>query len=771
MVRRKKAPSVKIPASVLRREAQKAARKMIVAEKRKEKLRETRERAKERAKTKIEKSRNKKQVKQEQHVAAISPHLMRDLWASGWIIVGILVLALLSSGEGASAQVAHGLKWMLGIGAWLVPPACIASGIVLLSRRELEFPPIRVGTLVGLFCCVLGLINLLVSHGDSEALKHLYGGMIGFTVGFFPREFLGTGVTAVLLLGLGWLCATVGFKIHWSVLLGWAEPTERLKVEKNTGTATEKKTKKEEEVREKPLKKTRFSNDLEIVDSTKAVPTPSTKKIDLAATDELTEAKNRALSGVWEPPSIDLLQVQKSTITVNEKKLRDDAEKIREKLEQFGIFVTMKSVHVGPTVTQFTLEPSAGVKLTKITGLKNDLALTLAAESIRIEAPIRGKSLVGIEIPNEKRATVSMREILESEGWEEFDAPLKLAVGRDVAGKPIIIDLAKMPHLLIAGKTGSGKSVGMNAFLCSLLWNNSPADLRLILIDPKRVELKRYDKLPHLLTPVIVEPEKSVSALAWAVAEMNRRYRMLSEEGVVNLDQYNEKFPEKKEPKIVIVIDELADLMMVAGKDVEAAVVRIAQLARAVGMHLMVATQRPSVDVVTGLIKANLPARIAFRVSSQIDSRTIIDGMGAESLLGLGDMLCLDGNSGALTRVQGIYISNDEVSRIVNHIKLQFPEMIANDEVTQQSIEGMAKGGVLTAGVKPDDVPDEDLDVLFNDAVALVLETGKASASFLQRRLEVGYARAARILDQMEAKNIVGPAKGAKPREIFGRSE
>ena len=309
----------------------------------------------------------------------------------------------------------------------------------------------------------------------------------------------------------------------------------------------------------------------------------------------------------------------------------------------------------------------------------------------------------------------------------------------------------------------------MNAFLCSLLWNNSPEDLKLILIDPKRVELSRYKGLPHLLTPVIVEPEKSVSALAWAVAEMNRRYRMLADVGVVNLDQYNEKFAEKKEPRIVIVVDELADLMMVAGKDVEAAIVRIAQLARAVGMHLIIATQRPSVDVVTGLIKANLPARIAFKVSSQIDSRTIIDGMGAEALLGLGDMLYLDGNSGNLTRVQGIYISNEEVSRLVNFLKLQFPEAIGNDEITEQSIEGMAKGKVLTAGLPQRETDDEDLDKLYSKAVEIVLQNKKASASFLQRRLEIGYARAARILDQMEERGIIGPSRGAKPREIYGQ--
>ncbi len=755
---RKTAPSVKIPASVLRREAKKAAKKMVMAEKKKEKLRVTREKAKARTKEKIEKQK----IRKEQTLETFDSYFQRELWASGWIIVGVLLIAIFASDAVFSQTLTRGMLWLLGMGTWGLPIMAIAVGITLLMKRNFEFLPIRIMALGGLGVSVLGVVNLFTTHADSLSLAHEFGGAIGFTVGFFPREFLGTGVTAVLLMGIIWLCVTAGFNIRWTMLFS----SETEKVSKKVRIE-----KKEEQLQKKESSKARFENELEIVDTTRPSEQKKTdNKIKLVPCDELTKAKNRAIEGQWEPPSIDLLQKQVATITVNEKKLRDDAEKIREKFEQFGIDVTMKSVHVGPTVTQFTLEPAPGVKLTKITGLKNDLALTLAAESIRIEAPIRGQSLVGIEIPNEKRAIVGMREIIESDSWEEETSFLKLAVGRDVSGKPIVIDLAKMPHLLIAGKTGSGKSVGMNAFLCSLLWNNSPSKLRLILIDPKRVELKRYEKLPHLLTPVIVEPEKSVSALAWAVAEMNRRYKMLSEASVVNLDQYNEKFPDKNEPKIVIVIDELADLMMVAGKDVEAAVVRIAQLARAVGMHLIVATQRPSVDVVTGLIKANLPARIAFRVSSQIDSRTIIDGMGAESLLGLGDMLSLDGNSGALTRVQGIYISNDEVSRITNHIKLQFPEMIANDEVTNQSIEGMAKGGVLTAGTQQS-VSDEKLDSLYEDAVNLVIETGKASASFLQRRLEVGYARAARILDQMESRGIIGPARGAKAREVFGRQE
>jgi S-DNA-T family DNA segregation ATPase FtsK/SpoIIIE len=611
--------------------------------------------------------------------------------------------------------------------------------------------------LIFFFLSILGLIQLFVSHTDSHALAHKFGGAIGFALGYFPRELLGDVATGVLFVGMGWICAVMSFGIRISQFFVKKETIrEKKDFPKNLSGKEEKQQK-------------HFQNELEIIDSVRSGKKQAS--INLAEKekpDELTAAKNRALTGQWEPPSLELLKDDAATIIVDENDLRKKADLIREKFDQFGIDVSMKSVHVGPTVTQFTLEPAAGVKLTKITALKNDIALALAAVSVRIEAPIQGKSLVGIEIPNKKRAVVGMREILESETWNKNKTALKLALGRDVAGKPIVTDLAKMPHLLIAGKTGSGKSVAMNAFLCSLLWNNPPDQLKMILVDPKRVELSLYNHLPHLLTPVIVEPEKSVSSLAWAVAEMNRRYKMFSEEKCRNITEYNESHPEKKEPFIVIVIDELADLMMVAGKDVEAAICRIAQLARAVGMHLIVATQRPSVDVVTGLIKANLASRIAFKVSSGIDSRTIIDGIGAEDLLGFGDMLSLDGNNGHLMRIQGIYISNEEIERITNHIKLQFPEMVANDEITSQSIEGMAKGGVLTAGTK---ISDENLDDMYEEAVNVVIETGKASASFLQRRLEIGYARAARILDQMESRGVIGPAKGAKAREVYGRKE
>ncbi len=782
--KRKKSPSVKIPSAVLKKEAQKMAKQIMKKEEQKERNRIAREKTKQRAKRKVEIKKDQDSTWESYYYGGVS----REVWASIWIFVAITLVALFSSQASVGQSVTRGFLSVFGMGIWVLPVIFVGLGILLFVRKEEIFPPQRIVALIGFYIFLLGIFNLLVPHSESLSESHRYGGAAGFSIGFFPREYFGDLFAWVLILAGFWVSAVIGFGlnpielIRRSILVRQSVDRQKSNTTKSSikspgievkGPKIKKEKVKESKVETKKEVKGRFKNELEIVDSSihqsKVKPKENTIKVE--PEDELTKNKNQTF-GEWEPPSLDILSEASATITVNEKKLREKAEAIRDKLEQFGLEVTMKSVHVGPTVTQFTLEPSPGVKLNKITALKNDLTLALAAPSLRIEAPIRGQKLVGIEIPNKKRATVSMREILESEAWEKESkkSRLTLALGRDVAGKPVVANLAKMPHLLIAGKTGSGKSVGMNAFLVSLLWQNSPDQLRLILIDPKRVELKPYDNLPHLLTPVIVEPEKSVSALAWAVAEMNRRYKRLSEKGVRNLEEYNEKFPEEKEPFIVIVIDELADLMMVAGKDVEAAICRIAQMARAVGMHLIVATQRPSVDVVTGLIKANLPARIAFRVNTGIDSRTIIDGIGAEDLLGFGDMLYLDGNSGDLSRVQGLYVSTEEVDRVTNHIKIQFPEMIANDEITEQSIEGMAKGGVLTAGMDKD-VSDDDLDAKYEEAVQVILDTNKASASYLQRRLEVGYARAARILDQMESRGIIGPARGAKPREIYGRNE
>jgi S-DNA-T family DNA segregation ATPase FtsK/SpoIIIE len=395
------------------------------------------------------------------------------------------------------------------------------------------------------------------------------------------------------------------------------------------------------------------------------------------------------------------------------------------------------------------------VKLTKITNLDKDLALSLAAHPIRIEAPIPGKSLVGIEIPNKKVATVRLKNILTSETFKNRRSKLSVVLGLDVSGHPQIADITRMPHLLIAGSTGSGKSVSINALLLSLLYQNSPSELKLILVDPKRVELSLYNDLPHLLSPVIVDPEKTVSALKWAIIEMERRYQLLQSAGKRNIADYNAQKGKEEMPYIVIVVDELADIMAVAYKEVEGLICRLAQMARAVGIHLVLATQRPSVDVITGLIKANITTRIAFSVASQVDSRTILDQAGAERLLGNGDMLFVSAEASKPRRIQGTMISEKEIRAVTDFVKKNgMPEY--NKEVLEQKIGGV-KGGDF-------DVPDDDL---FLDAVDCVIRSNKASSSLLQRRLRIGYARAARLLDLLEEKGVVGPADGSRPRDVL----
>ncbi|PIQ76268.1 cell division protein FtsK [Candidatus Peregrinibacteria bacterium CG11_big_fil_rev_8_21_14_0_20_49_14] len=468
----------------------------------------------------------------------------------------------------------------------------------------------------------------------------------------------------------------------------------------------------------------------------------------------------------WTFPSYDLLDDSQSELNVNDDELKNQARLIEEKLGEFDIEVTVRDAHPGPTVTQFTLQPSEGVKLSRIANLKNDLALALAAPSLRIEAPIPGKSLVGVEMPNSVRTIVHLREILESPEFVQSESNLTLPLGRDVAGKAMVASLNEMPHLLIAGATGSGKSVCMNTFLASLLYQNAPDQLKLILIDPKRVELMPYDGIPHLLTPVITDAEKALQALRWAVAEMGRRLHRFSEVGARNIQEFNALQEEEENviPRIVIVIDELADLMMRQYKrDSETMIVRISQMARAVGMHLIIATQRPSVDVITGLIKANVPTRIAFRVVGSVDSRTILDGIGAEDLLGKGDMLYLTAETSMPVRIQGIFTSTKEVERVINAVKIAGGGKIT-EEIPLQENEDEDGDGSHMIDLEAD---DNGGDELFFEAVRVVQETGRASASLLQRQLKVGYARAARLLDIMEDKGIVGPADGAKPRKVY----
>ena len=461
----------------------------------------------------------------------------------------------------------------------------------------------------------------------------------------------------------------------------------------------------------------------------------------------------------WQFPGIPLLDQKQDKADAGD--VQGNAETIKETFANFNIDVEMEGANVGPRVTQYTLKPPANVKLTKITALENNLALDLAAHSIRMEAPIPGKRAVGIEVPNVKAATVRISSLFQSSEWAEVKGPLGFAIGKDIAGKAVVADLDRMPHLLVAGQTGSGKSVMINAILTSLLYRNSPSDLKLILVDPKQVELKPYDDIPHLLTPVIVEPEKCISALKWAVAEMERRYSALAEVSKRNINEYNSLKQEEGMPYIVIVIDELADLMMMAAREVESLIVRIAQKARAVGIHLVLATQRPSVDVITGLIKANVPARIAFTTASQVDSRTIIDQIGAEKLLGMGDMLFLTADMPKPKRVQGALITEPETSKVTDFIRMQRPPQY-DDEVVSQPVQLNGKGGIV-ADIGGSDMDDD----MFKDAVRCVIEGRKASTSLLQRRLRIGYGRAARLIETMEEQGIVGPADGARPREVL----
>lgn len=476
------------------------------------------------------------------------------------------------------------------------------------------------------------------------------------------------------------------------------------------------------------------------------------------ATLEKISAKYRKSN--WQLPPIALLEDAHSV--VDSGNIEANVSIIQKTLVDFGIEVEMGEVNVGPTVTQYTLRPAQGIKLSQIVALQNDLALALAAPSIRIEAPIPGRSLVGIEVPNKATAIVRLKDIIQTENFLHHKSSLAFALGRDVAGQPVVADLSRMPHLLIAGATGSGKSIAINSILVSFLYRNSPEELRLIVIDPKRVELTLYNGIPHLLTEVVTDYDKAVNALKWAVAEMDRRYSLLASSGKRNLTEFNQH-SEEKLPYIVIVVDELADLMAVAQADVETAVVRLAQMARAVGVHLVVATQRPSVDIITGLIKANITARIAFAVASQVDSRTILDMAGAEKLLGAGDMLYITSELGKPKRIQGTYISEKEVKGVVEFVSGQAGEVQYEEGILEkQKFIGPAAGF-------EEDIDEDDL---LPEAVQIVRQAGKASASLLQRRLRLGYARAARLLDLMEDKGIIGPADGAKPRDVFyGRDD
>lgn len=465
---------------------------------------------------------------------------------------------------------------------------------------------------------------------------------------------------------------------------------------------------------------------------------------------------------VWEHPPLNIL-AEAIGGKADRGDMKKNAATIEHSLESFGIQARVVEVNTGPAVTQYALEITLGTKLSKITALQNDLALALAAPTgqIRIEAPIPGRSLVGIEVPNHSPEFVTLRKVLTSEEMKKSKSPLTVALGLDVSGSSVVDDIRRMPHVLIAGATGSGKSVFINAFLATTLYRASPNEVKFILVDPKRVELTQYNGIPHLLTPVIVEPEKVVSALKWTIAQMERRYKMFADVGARNIEGYNELSGFQALPYIVIVIDELADIILFAPSDVEDTITRLAQMARATGIHLIIATQRPSVDIITGLIKANIPCRIAFNVTSMVDSRVIIDMPGAEKLLGRGDMLYIPPEQAKPTRIQGTFVSEPEIRKLIDFLRKSGVKPQYTEEVT-------TKYKAKTTGVAG--IQDQKMDELSDEAIRVVCEYDRASASLLQRRLSIGYARAARILDQLEQAGVVGPQEGSKPREVLIQS-
>ena len=496
---------------------------------------------------------------------------------------------------------------------------------------------------------------------------------------------------------------------------------------------------------------------------------PKEKKADKS--EDFTVSKEAMEAGIsdYKLPSVELLsQPQKKSTADISGELKENAQRLIETLRSFNVNATITDISRGPTVTRYELKPAAGVRISKITNLADDIALNLAATHVRIEAPIPGKAAVGIEVPNTVKNTVSMRELIDTPEFYEQRSILSAGIGKDIAGNCVYCDIAKMPHLLVAGTTGSGKSVCMNSIITSILYRAKPDEVKFLMIDPKQVEFSKYANIPHLLVPVVTDPRKAAGALGWAVSEMLQRYQKLSQVGVRDIEGYN-KYVQKHEdmepmPKICIFIDEFADLMMAAPKEVEDSVCRLAQMARAVGMHLVIATQRPSVDVITGLIKANISSRIALTVSSQIDSRTILDAAGAEKLLGHGDMLYNPIGASKPLRVQGCFISDEEVEALCDFVKNQGESQY--DEEIAKEIEAKAVQDKKSSPFE-DDGDAEQLDVLFDKAVDIVLETGTASTSFLQRKLSVGYARGAKIIDQLEEKGIIGPANGSKGREIL----
>jgi S-DNA-T family DNA segregation ATPase FtsK/SpoIIIE len=688
---------------------------------------------------------------------------------------------------------------LFGYAAYLIPIVIGIVGWHYFWCRTPDAAYTKVSGVTLLFVCSSAFLSLVFGRIDDSDRPFDAGGSLGTWMGEWLAEYLNRTGSIIVLLTLTMLAvilstqfsfgrmfasASAGSRMLSTRGLGWfrtwVEARRRDRARRQTtrpakaAAAVVKAGATAPDDTARPSRPARPPDDEETEDARpprSAPPVVARKRPDAAALaldPEPVKAAPRR-NGAYTLPPASLLDPPKGERKIDERELMEASRNLEEKCREFSVEGQVAQIHPGPVVTTFEFKPDAGVKYSKITSLADDLCLAMQAESVLIDR-IPGKSTVGIQIPNPNRETISLRELLEADAYQRSASKLTLALGKTIHGEPYVADLATMPHLLIAGSTGTGKSVGLNSMLTSILYRATPDDVRMIMIDPKRLELGMYEEIPHLLSPVVVDPKKASNALRWAVREMEERYKTLAAEGVRNIEQYNRNVrmqlseggasasdPEapKPLPFIVVVIDELADLMMVASNEVEESICRLAQMARAVGIHLILATQRPSVDVITGLIKANLPSRISFRVSSKTDSRTILDSNGAEQLLGRGDMLFLPPASSRCIRLHGPYISEQESARLASFLRKQ-GKPVFDDSITVSDEDKSGPGGI-----------EYEKDDLYDEAARIVVSSGQVSISYLQRKLRIGFSRAARLVDMMESEGLVSPAAGGKPREVL----
>ncbi len=662
-----------------------------------------------------------------------------SIFSFGLILAGIMLLLSFSRSAGSLGSINEILKSYFGKAAYLFPLVLVLFGFLFLRLKLfLSRPHVALGFII-IFVALDGLlkggiIGNYLFQNLADVLTNV-GAYLVYLVGIF------VGIIVLFNTSIDELAT---FVQSIGDVLSRLFPRKILSFFRTKNSSLNNKI--------------TIKGEKNFASSMSSQATPIVKKQPSLISDKLV-ANTLAADGMWEYPPLNLLSEESQK--ANRGDIKKTASVIEKTLESFGIGARVAEVNLGPAVTQYALEIALGTKVSKITSLVNDLALATEAPTgqIRIEAPIPGRNLVGIEIPNRSLEIVPLKTMLASDIMRKSKSKLTVSLGLDVSGNPVVADIAKMPHVLVAGTTGSGKSVLINSFISTLLFRASPSEVKLIMVDPKRVELTGYNGIPHLMTPVIVEVEKILASLKWAMDEMDRRYKTFAERGVRNIDSYNELAGFQALPNIVIFIDELADLMSFAPVEVEDAIARLAQMARATGIHLVISTQRPSVNVITGLIKANVPCRIAFNVSSMIDSRVILDTPGAEKLLGRGDMLYIPPDQAKPTRIQGAYVSDKEVKKLVEFLKAKSPTVEYTEEITARSL--LKRGKVGTSGSN---------DPLFDEAIRVVCQYDRASASLLQRKLSIGYSRAARILDQLELVGLVGHAEGSKPRDVLSRN-